>query len=251
VGSVVQELCLHALLRHQRCLVLAHPSSNGKNTRPDYEVTQPDGSVFILEARTSTIIPTGPVNEQRRNRIVDRLRELRLDGLALGFAEVSAGTRDLRWASLEGHIRTELAKFRGRTDSFSIPTFIKDGWRVRLTALAALDGLDDGDLRFEAWSGRAVNMAEVLLATLRKKGGRYGSLDAPFVIALNTWEVMCGTKDIQAALFGDRDMQGFWGSANNPKHTRVSAVLFTTNLWPATILLGQKPSQVAIERTPI
>ncbi len=45
-----------------------------------------------------------------------------------------------------------------------------------LTALAALDGLDDGDLRFEAWSGRAVNMAEVLLATLRKKGGRYGSV---------------------------------------------------------------------------
>jgi hypothetical protein len=30
-----------------------------------------------------------------------------------------------------------------------------------------------------------------------------------------------------------------WRRTGAPKHTRVSAVLFTKNLWPATLLMGQ------------
>ena len=37
----------------------------------------------------------------------------------------------------------------------------------------------------------------------------------------------------------DELARGFWGTESAPNHRRVSAVLFTKNLWPATVLMGQ------------
>jgi len=102
-------------------------------------------------------------------------------------------------------------------------------------------------VNYEAWSGNATAAALALVASLRKKGGRYGDkLGLPFVVALNSFDVMCTEHDFDRVLFGDRPdsamirpQSGFWGTPATPLFRRVSAVLFTKNLWPETILLGQ------------
>jgi hypothetical protein len=70
----------------------------------------------------------------------------------------------------------------------------------------------------------------------------------PYVIGVNSADMMLTDRDFQDTLFGSppqfaapgspRDY-GVWGTAAAPKHTRVSAVLFTKNLCPPTLLMGQ------------
>ncbi len=61
---------------------------------------------------------------------------------------------------------------------------------------------------------------------------------------------MLTDRDFDETLFGVRpDVNiarmtpslawGFWGTEATANHRRVSAVLFTKNLWPATVLMGQ------------
>lgn len=69
-----------------------------------------------------------------------------------------------------------------------------------------------------------------------------------YVTAVNSLDVMRTDHDFEKTLFGDvlqtsttpgsRSLS-FWGRPKAPSHRRVSAVLFTTNLWPATLLMGQ------------
>lgn len=85
--------------------------------------------------------------------------------------------------------------------------------------------------------------------SLEKKASRYGNqLPIPYVIAVNSWDGMLTPRDFEETLFGVpqevavtgiRVDRGFWGSATAPNHRRVSGVLFTKNLWPATLLMGQ------------
>jgi hypothetical protein len=72
---------------------------------------------------------------------------------------------------------------------------------------------------------------------LKRKGGRYGNqLAMPFVIAVNSFDCMLTNRDFEEALLGEC---GFWGTVGAPMFQRVSAVLFTKNLWPPTLLTGQ------------
>jgi hypothetical protein len=83
---------------------------------------------------------------------------------------------------------------------------------------------------------------ETIRRTLHAKAKHYGKIGEPFVIAVNTlgpWEY---DKDEQLeTLFGTRQeyvpwgneelrvrylKDGFWGNADSPKYTRVSAVIF-------------------------
>jgi hypothetical protein len=72
----------------------------------------------------------------------------------------------------------------------------------------------------------------------------------PFVIAVNSADGMLTDRDFEESLYGvrpgvtiagmtDELARGFWGSADKPDHKRVSGVVFVTNLWPATALMGQ------------
>jgi hypothetical protein len=68
---------------------------------------------------------------------------------------------------------------------------------------------------------------------LLQKAKQYGKLDKPFLICLNYPSSFLDEDDINVALYGlgrqnyENDFDGFFGSANNPKNTRVSAVIIT------------------------
>ncbi len=101
----------------------------------------------------------------------------------------------------------------------------------------------------EAWGRTWTGPSYPLLDSLKKKGGRYGKQFAmPYVIAVNSSDVMLTHRDFEETLFGVRSenavkdsrfARGFWGTATTPNHQRVSTVLFTKNLCPPTLLMGQ------------
>ena len=68
-GTAFQELFLHEFLRRQRCVLDFHPAIPGTPKRPDLLVRPPSGESFILEARTSTDIASGPESHPRADRI--------------------------------------------------------------------------------------------------------------------------------------------------------------------------------------
>jgi hypothetical protein len=247
--SPFQELCLHEFLLRQNCALSFHPALSGTDKRPDYRVLQPNGTDFILEARSSSAISTGPQINTRRNRIRDWLQDFKLPGFSIGIGELTAGSRDIPRRSIERHIREEAEKNSTNDSSFFPirPFETADGWRLRLDLIRSLGNADSGEVRYESWSRVGISPSFALLAALRKKGGRYGDeLDLPFVIALNSSDSMSGDRVFDQTLFGEsqtsnspRSSSGFWGTAEDPVYRRVSAVLFTANLWPETILTGQ------------
>jgi hypothetical protein len=102
----------------------------------------------------------------------------------------------------------------------------------------------------EAWGKTWPGPSYPLRDALKKKAGRYGELSVPYVIAINSADAMLTDRDFEETLFGvrpgvtiagmtDKLARGFFGTERTPNHQRVSAVSFTKNLWPATVLMGQ------------
>jgi hypothetical protein len=250
--SALQEITLHELLRRRRCNVSFHPSIPGTTKQPDFKVRQPKGPEFILEACTSTDIESGPDGGTRADRIREFLRSVDLPGYLIGIDELIEGSKDLSQRTLTSHIDAGIkAGEAGYVDeSISIPLLATaDGWRIKLTAFAASKyGPRNTTVMQEAWGRTWIRPSYPLRDSLEKKGRRYGQLGMPYVIGVNSADMMLTDRDFQDTLFGSppqfaapgspRDY-GVWGTAAAPKHTRVSAVLFTKNLCPPTLLMGQ------------
>ena len=81
--------------------------------RPDFLVRPPTGEVFILEARTSTDVASGPESSPRGDDVRDFLRQMRLDGYKLGIDELTVGTSALPKKSLRKHITEVIAAHSG------------------------------------------------------------------------------------------------------------------------------------------
>jgi hypothetical protein len=239
-ASAFHELCLHELLLRLACGPRQHPAVVNSTKRPDFSVIEPDGFEFLLEARTSTAVSTGPDSDPRRNRVRDFLQEFKVPGFSLGIDELSSGYRDLRLANLRKHIRESVkSSTREDADRIRVPALeTDDGWKIRLTAIAdTLPEPKKNTVLYEAWGHTWSGPTSPLRDALMEKAGRYGSeLAMPFLIALNSFDAVLGTLDFEELLFGK---SGLWGTLDNPRYRRVSAILLTKNLWAATLLMGQ------------
>lgn len=248
-GTAFQELFLHEFLRRQGCALEFHPALPGTSKRPDLLVRPAAGERFILEACTSTDVASGPESHPRADRIRDFLRNLKLDRYKLGIDELTAGVSDLPQKALRKHIVGSLAAGPSRGDGIVLlPDYsTPDGWLVRLTAFSSGSSTT---VMQEGWDMTWTGPSYPLRDALKKKAGKYGALSMPYVIAVNSADGMLTHRDFEEALFSVRPdvaiagmtpelARGFWGSEDAPNHRRVSAVLFTKNLWPATVLTGQ------------
>ena len=90
---------------------------------------------------------------------------------------------------------------------------------------------------------------EPIKSSIRSKASAYGELTLPYIVAVNALNEYAGADSVLDALFGtpgvvvrqtpsglehenSRLQDGVWGTAQNPIHTRVSAVLSTERLTP-------------------
>ena len=244
-ASAFHELSLHELLLRQSCRLTLHPVVPFTSRRPDFCVVEANGSEFLLEARVSTAISTGPSTDPRLSNLQDFLQELEIPGFLLGVDELCCGTENVSLKALRRHIQESLRNaVADQSGCFRIPTFqTVDGWRIRLTGIVGtMPELDKTTVRYQAWSHTWAGPSYSLHGTLKEKARRYGTeLGMPFVIAVNSFDGMLCGSDFEGSLFGERSL---WGTADSPQYSRVSAVLFTKKCWPATLLMGQVESRL-------
>ncbi len=138
-----------------------------------------------------------------------------------------------------------------------LPTYgIEDrGWSIRVTGFprgAGSRGESSGrPIGFYPMEGGFYDGRGPVLAALREKAGRYGDLDAPYVIAVMQETVLSDHDDVIHALFGSHQItfpcarpeaarttlgaDGFWRGPGGAQNTRVAAVLVAQNLYCSNI----------------
>lgn len=259
--SALFELVLHELFLKLGCKVVIHPDlNNGTGKRPDFLVCHPSGD-FYLEA---VIVPDESSKEasakKRLGVAYDEVNKMEskdffLDLSAEGTPKTPIKTKDLK---------NKIQKFLDRLSYDEVrKTCVSNIFLDEMQTLKYEH--DSVVLRFRpipkspegrlkppghliGASSEGIKLMETSLSikeALNTKARRYGQMDKPFVIAVNT--LLFGLDhEYLDALYGEEGMvypmgsiedgkparttEGAWRNRNNsPRHTNISAVLFFEN----------------------
>ncbi len=252
------QLVVHAYLRGLGCEPEVHPlhlhSQSGPS--PDYHVTFAQGGPCYVEATVDR--DESDSDKKKRNRLAPLYDEIeRIDSPSFYIClkdlqdapEVQPSPKKLR-AFVEEKIRCldpdEVTAAAERYGNGTLPEWhYKDrGFAITVSVIPKTPagrmkpGTDSlGSMPVEMrWGGTAPSIRGSVLA----KAKRYGQLDAPYVVAVNSvsrWGTT--TRHIVEALFGSRDIDGegrlgrateisLWNGPEGPWNRRVSAVLIGT-----------------------
>lgn len=257
------ELFLHELLFQLDCKPQLHPSLNKTTKTPDFLVAPLERQSFYLEA---TLVSGETARETtaraRENVVYDVLNRLvKSPDYFLSLSVRGSPESPPPAKQLANYINRELAVldydhierlFRLNGDR-NMPTwhFNHDGWVIEIQPIpkGQLRGNRSirpiGTIKSEI---KAVTPWGPIHDAIIEKGGKYGTIDFPYVIALNAIEQI-DTLDIMQALFGEEEIlisenfetrmrlkpNGAWFGPKGPQYTRVSAALVITQLSPYNI----------------
>ncbi|HJV88287.1 MAG TPA: hypothetical protein VJ698_22650 [Noviherbaspirillum sp.] len=264
--SATFEVFLHEALIRLGYRLSSHPDlGTGVPKRPDFLVTDADGSEFVLEAvLASERDGKSPAAEAMKETALGYLNETPHNAFVVDVesegdpASQPSGkmlARDVHaWlGTLEPDPLRERLVSHG-LDAMPTMTWTHEAWEVTLRAipLAAerrgkiarlIGALGDG--------ARWVNAWEPLRDAVKKKANRYGELTKPFVIAVNADIFHLDEIDEVQALYGEeywaevigqpersglrRRPNGAWRGPHGPQNRRVSAVWFFNDLTPYTL----------------
>ena len=264
--SAFWELYLHEGFRRSGYEIELHPEIPGIASRPDFRMS--DGTTrFYLEAVSVGETPRA-IGEERRLQEVDRvLDELVIENFTLSMEHSEIGprspaTRKLRsdliaWtqgldpdAVARGVTVTDLA-----FDSLPAFPWCHDGWRLAFRAIPYAPAARGTPHRAVGVKGPAeavmVDNVTPIRRVLDKKYGRYGELDAPLVIAVQS-NTKIPTHDYQVkhALYGltplaptDPNLKpsdffddGFWLTRAGWRRSNCPQVITIYELSPLTVI---------------
>ena len=235
------------------------------NAHPEFAVTSARGDRFYLEA----CVVTGESAAQaasraRKERVYDALDRMESPDFFVGMKVRGAPASDPsarhmrhflreRLGTLDPGVMLKLLNARG-LDGLPRWHYEHDGWKIDFfpwpkgSKTRGKPGVRPLGIQFEGWWD--VRTADAIRSTLEDKGGKYGSLNVPYVIALNVLDQGWDHLDVAHALFGkqlpmnmvdlaklsqDQTSSGAWVFGGQAKWTRVSAVLLLVWLRPWTI----------------
>lgn len=251
------ELYVHESLVRAGFRVEVEPKLTATERCPDFFATRRDEKLW-LECTTIGGNRAARARAKRFAPLQAALNSLKAPGVVLRIEVDQEGLQILPEASLRG----EIAKWLDGLDRNRLPLFTdgdrttrpfewdRDGWLVRLhpcrltsnsPAVTADRVLTVGPVYadFPDDSGK-------VRRALARKGSAYGTLDAPWVVAINAVAGWPNDDDVVDALYGglqypihtdgtlgepSRGRGGYWWS-NGPKHEDVSGVLVSRGLNP-------------------
>ncbi|UJB33739.1 hypothetical protein [Chromobacterium sp. Beijing] len=245
--SAVFELFLYGALSGQGFTLEPHPLlSNGSEKKPDFLVTAPSGESFYLEAVLAGVDgDVDPIKLEMVSQFVNRLKKQHHEQFSLFLLVKKLPSRQPSANKLMAFIRDWFCSLvnKGVTEEGAVLGEIdyKDGdFEVELTATSKKnEGLING---WRVDGARFVKPAFPVTKALKAKAAKYGELDRPFVIAVNSdWSCFDGVQaeaalygSLQASFFvGEEDINvsrkpdGFWSEGH---YSRVSAVWLFASL---------------------
>jgi hypothetical protein len=280
--SAFFELFLHELLVRLGCKVTVEPPLAGTAQHPDFLVSSPTGAQFYVEAVLATDESKQAVVAKRRlHQLWDIVnRRLCSPDFLIGAEFETAPPRQPRCRRIIAFLSEHLARLdpddirgvweRGGSQALPRWPYEQDGWTISFYPIpkspetsgeSAFDSLGIwGDKEFHAVEPH-VAIREAILG----KAKRYGTLDSPYVIAVNAlgqWVRMHARRHVMNALCGTemmvaypgatsfvpgRNPDGAWRNRAGPRCERVSAVLVAVgltcwNLTDADVCLYHHPS---------
>jgi hypothetical protein len=252
--SATFEIILFAIVSSLGGQLEVHPElENGSTKRPDFLVRMPSGEEFYLEAvLASEFSEAEKAAERRKNVVLETIEKLESPNFFIGIsAEGNPDTpppgKPLRhelssW--LRGLDPDKVAKDVEEHGHEHIPTMTweHDGWHVEFEAIPIKPerrGMGQRVIGVLSGGARWINEWEPIRDAVRTKGGRYGELTKPFIVAVNVDAHSLDRIDEMQALFGQeeyvfnranpqgqpemrRAANGAWNGPNGPQYTRVS-----------------------------
>ena len=256
------ELYLHELLTRLGYTVDAHPQVD-EPTHPDFLASRNGDRQFYLEATIAAESDEEAGQQKLIDQAYDTLNRMRTPNFLLALRVQGAPQTAPRGRKLRERLERWLATLEWASvkeawdkDGFEgLPIFPweHDGWSLLIQPIPkAQEHRGSDDIRpigFNMPFGVfPVTVDEDIKRAVQVKN-KYGSLDLPFVVAINITGDFCSQYDVANALFGhetviftptgtrsgDRLHDGAWDGPKGPQNTTISAVLVyrQLNMWTA------------------
>ena len=266
-SSAFYELFLHELFARQGFELEAHPDIHGTEKKPDF-VVKGHNVEFYLEAKEATDKTDADKSfDNRVSNLYDQINTtnspdffFKLDELKLKSKKQPSGKKVIRF------LEKELLKHNPETlsnqlrengfDSLSKIVFEDQDLKLIVSLIPKSPNLRGevgvrpiGVYPFDSFTGSSDISIK---SAIEKKATRYGELDKPYIIAINsTSEKFTDEYDTMNALFGSlqvtfstnpnnrderltRALDGIFLDSKGAKFTRVSGVL-VTNIHPGNL----------------
>lgn len=262
------ELLTHELLLRLGCDVVVHPEvSNESPKRPDFRADRGQ-EAFLVEARVAMHLSEAEAKAAARQNQVYDVLDRTLDspnffiGLRLGGTPKTAPSAKLMRMFLESRLRgldpDIVAAELGRGEKRTWP-YEHDGWQIDFFPIPkgpenrGRPGVRSLGLFAPNPLVQRLDPVTPIRRAIEKKAGRYGNLDLPYVIALNTLGEFSSRAHVLEALYGgevlvhsryhdgttqmrlERNPDGAFVAANGKRNTRVSAVLLFDGARPSNL----------------
>lgn len=262
--SAFFELVLYELFNSLGYKISIHPRLENSELTPDFLITDNHGTEFYLEAVLSTGKSQKEISQQAiLNDILDSINQLYTTNFFLelnieNYPNKPVPSRKIReflenQLSLLDPDSCELFFSRGYLDLIPEWKFEYHGFKITFRPIPKAKeyrsekteppiGIKHGGFKW-------LNEQKHILKSLKTKANKYKNLNKPFIIALNCLGEFDREADLVEALFGQEGfnyskdgnhtilhrLNGFFHSKNNPRYTRVSAILSIIQLLPWTV----------------
>ena len=262
--SAFFELFLHNLHSLMGCKVQIHPMLSHTTRRPDFLITDQSGFQYYLEAK----VVMGETVKKSKDRariyqMLDRVNE------GITASEFSVGVVIKKWPQQSLPSKEIIQFLKKEFGEKKINDISKNNesplqtinWENSDSILAfhlipkLKEKIDENkNLKSIIFSSEPVEMFNTsgdIRKSIKEKCSRYGKIDKPYVIAINSMMISVNMETLMEALFGDDEFtinlsdqdsfvesvrtknNGAWGIIQqNPNNTRNSAIFFTKRLSP-------------------
>lgn len=246
--------------------VTCHPEVDRTSRRPDF-LAEKDGSALYVEARSASPRDVSVGASARVNTLYESLDKVDSPNFFLWIDVEKQGDGPLRARPLRSRLEEWLRDLdpdayedrgNGRRDFPGLP-LEANGWRIQFHAIPkSPEGRGREGVRPLGifGGGRAfwVHDEEGPRGALSDKGSAYGTLGAPYVVALASSSMSTDDYDVKSVLYGTealllgtgpggetdpaaltRKADGYWYRDDHWDHRHVSAVLVVKQLHPAFV----------------
>jgi hypothetical protein len=254
VYSALWELYLHEMLLGSGCTLEIEPQIGTRGKNPDFLVTR-DGKQFVVEA----IWTAQHLGDTLPPDLIDAINSVPSPNFFVSCSLDGAGSATPPRRRLKAGLTRWLASLdpdqviAGYKHGVSLPrhTWREAGWCLTFEAIPRSPGKRGDPTSRTIGIHPAIvcfgGEQDRILDAVRRKGGKYGELGLPFIVAVGQAAAFPDDEDTEIALYGTsveyahanmptfgRKPDGYWTAAYAHAHCRVSGVLIVDNPAPWT-----------------
>jgi hypothetical protein len=263
--SATFEVIIYALLKSMGCSITIHPILPS-GARPDFLVITPRKKSVYVEAVLASEYSEADIAARRRtDAVLNVIEKMDSPNFFLNVEAEGHPDRPPRGKRLRKNLEQWLASLNPDTVALEVANWGHkaipkmqwqyEGWSIVFEAIPKKAESRDKGQRvigsiFEG--GRWVNARKSIRDAVRAKGGKYGDLPHPLLVAINVDALSVRIDDDIDGLFGEeaisissnpsvpphryRKWNGAWLVKNGPQFTRVSGTWIFHSLDPWSIV---------------